>query len=61
MLASLKRNELIDVLFLIVIYNFGIVILNPFGDFPLNDDWSDWRPIDWIRKDGYRPHRDAAG
>jgi hypothetical protein len=52
MLASLKRNELIDVLFLIVIYNFGIVILNPFGDFPLNDDWSDWRPIDWIRKDG---------
>src|SRR5271166_1417434 len=54
-----KRNQLIDMLFLMLIFVISIVIVNPLGDFPLIDDWSfaravkglvehgDWRPIGW--------------
>src|SRR5215470_1669620 len=52
-----KRNLLIDILFLAGTYVVSILIVNPIGDFPLNDDWcfaravqglldhGDWRPI----------------
>jgi hypothetical protein len=54
-----KRNLLIDILFLVGTYAVSIFIVNPIGDFPLNDDWcfaravkglldhGDWRPIDF--------------
>jgi hypothetical protein len=52
------RNHL-TLLFLIFLYLSAVVVVNPAGNFPLNDDWSwaaaarglalghDWRPTDW--------------
>ena len=57
MLVLLKRGQLLDIAFLIMIDVSSLLIVNPFGDFPLNDDWvyaravkglvehGDWRPI----------------
>jgi len=54
-----NRDLLIDILLLMGAYIVSILIINPVGDFPLNDDWSfaravkglveqgDWRPTDW--------------
>src|SRR5262249_32329194 len=56
MVVSLKRDHLINILSVIVIYVATIVIVHPLNDFPLMDDWSyaravhglvehgDWRP-----------------
>jgi Dolichyl-phosphate-mannose-protein mannosyltransferase len=53
-----RRNHL-TLLFLIFLYLSAVVVVNPTGNFPLNDDWSwaaaarnlalghDWRPTDW--------------
>jgi Dolichyl-phosphate-mannose-protein mannosyltransferase len=54
-----KRGQLADIAILAVIYIVSIGVVNPLGDFPLNDDWSfaravkglieqgDWRPTGW--------------
>jgi len=59
MLILAKRNQLLDIAVLAIIYVISILIVNPLGDFPLNDDWSyaravkglveygDWRPTGW--------------
>lgn len=59
MLVLSKRNQLLDIAVLVIIYVVSILIVNPLGDFPLNDDWSyaravkglveygDWRPTGW--------------
>jgi len=53
-----RRNHL-TLLFLIFLYLLAVFVVNPVGNFPLNDDWSwaaaarglalghDWRPTDW--------------
>jgi hypothetical protein len=53
-----RRNHL-TLLFLIFLYLSAVVVVNPAGNFPLNDDWSwaaaarglalghDWRPTGW--------------
>jgi len=59
MLALSKRSQFFDIAVLAVMYVVTILIVNPLGDFPLNDDWSfalavkglveygDWRPNGW--------------
>jgi len=59
MLMLSKRNLQIDTLLLVGTYVVSILVVNPLGDFPLNDDWSfsraveglvehgDWRPTGW--------------
>src|SRR6267378_993327 len=54
-----KRNQLLDLALLVMIFAVSIVVVNPLGDFPLDDDWSfartvkglvehgDWRPTGW--------------
>jgi hypothetical protein len=53
-----RRNHL-TLLFLVFLYLSAVVVVNPAGNFPLNDDWSwaaaarnlalghDWRPTGW--------------
>ena len=55
----LNRAQIVYIGFISLIYLIGICIVNPFGDFPLNDDWSyahaakslveawNWQPIGW--------------
>ena len=54
-----RRTQLLDLAFLVIIFAVSIVVVNPLGDFPLDDDWSyaravkglvehgDWRPTGW--------------
>ena len=56
MRVSLKQNELVDILLLIAIYVASILIVNPLGNFPLNDDWSYARPVKSLVEQGdWRP------
>ena len=56
MLVLTKRNQLIDILFLIVIYIVSILIVNPLGNFPLNDDWSSAHPVkSLVERGDWRP------
>jgi hypothetical protein len=51
-----KRNVLTDVLFLMGTYVVSILIVNPIGDFPLNDDWCFARAVQGLLHDGdWRP------
>jgi hypothetical protein len=50
------KHNLLDMAFLVLIFVASIIVVNPLGNFPLNDDWSfaravqnlvergDWRP-----------------
>ena len=54
-----RRTQLLDLALLVMIFAVSIVVVNPLGDFPLDDDWSyaravkglvehgDWRPTGW--------------
>jgi hypothetical protein len=35
-----KRNEIFDLLILVVVWCLSIAVVNPIGNFPLNDDWA---------------------
>jgi len=56
---SIRQSIIFDFFLLTVLWLVAIVMVNPFGDFPLNDDWSyaiavqrmlesgDFRPLGW--------------
>jgi hypothetical protein len=45
MAAIPKRTPLFDMIILVIIYAVSIVVVDPLGDFPLNDDWAFARPV----------------
>jgi len=56
MLILSKRNQLRDSAFLAIIYVVSVLIVNPIGDFPLNDDWSFARAVKGLLEHGdWRP------
>jgi hypothetical protein len=54
-LDGAKRNHLLDMAFLVMIYVAGIIVVNPLGNFPLNDDWSFARAVqNFVEKGDWR-------
>lgn len=55
-----ERNSFVDLLVITLLWCIGIAVVNPLGDFPLNDDWAfgltvkhlvetgEYRPIGWF-------------
>jgi len=55
-LDDAKRNQLLDMAFLAAIYVASIVVVNPLGNFPLNDDWSYARAVQgFVERGDWRP------
>ena len=44
-LALPTRTQLLDMTILVIIYVISVVVVDPLGDFPLNDDWAFARPV----------------
>lgn len=53
---SLKSVRAIDLLVLSAVFCIAVLIVNPIGDFPLNDDWSYGLTVKYLREHGdFRP------
>jgi len=52
-----RRTQLLDLALLVMIFAVSIVVVNPLGDFPLDDDWSYARAVKGLVEhgDGDRP------
>lgn len=48
----LKKPDTISVLLLIAIWIFMVILVNPIGDFPLNDDWAYGRSVKTLIEKG---------
>lgn len=44
------QNKYLIILF--VLYAFAEILVNPWGDFPLNDDWSYAKSVNWLEEEG---------
>jgi hypothetical protein len=55
-LEGARRDHVLDMAFLVVVFVASIIVINPLGDFPLNDDWSFARAVQGLIQQGdWRP------
>jgi hypothetical protein len=55
-LDDAKRNQMLDIAFLVLIFVVSIIVVNTLGNFPLNDDWSFARAVqNLVEKGDWRP------
>ena len=45
-------TDLINIAILIIVWGIAICLVNPIGNFPLNDDWAYGRSVKWLVEEG---------